>query len=71
MVKFITLSRVEMNKKVVIMASDLLFVLVSSVCFTVGYSLLKDDGSSRISQGACDYSQQEYVVPSSGEPLSD
>ena len=50
-----------MNKKVVIMASVLLFVLVSSVCFTVGYSLLKDDGSSRISQGACDYSQQEYV----------
>lgn len=50
-----------MNKKVVIMASILLFVLVSSVCFSVGYSLLNDDESTASRTTGCTYTEQEYV----------
>lgn len=50
-----------MNKKVVIMASVLLFVLVSSVCFSVGYSLLNDDKTHARISSVCRYSEQEYV----------
>lgn len=49
-----------MNKKVAIMASVLLFVLLSSVCFSVGYSLLKDDETNS-AFGNCSYTEQEYV----------
>lgn len=41
------------------MASVLLFVLLSSVCFSVGYSLLKDSDEA-VGIIDCRYSQKEY-----------